>query len=83
MSKIVSLLCAAVVMIGVVSLDPAVAQQAQTAGIVTFDLFTGDSVDLDPDGATTLQSSSPAPALQLRCGALIAVPLSLRPPSPV
>lgn len=55
MSRIVSLLCAAVVMIGIVTLTPAIAQQAQTANIFTFDLFTGDSVaDLDPDEARKL-----------------------------
>ena len=51
-----SLCCAAVAaaMFGMTALAPAVAQQAQTAGIVTFDLFPGDSVELDPNEARKL-----------------------------
>ena len=49
MFRIASLLCVAII-----ALTPAVAQQAQTAGIVTFDLFTGESFDLDPDEARKL-----------------------------
>jgi hypothetical protein len=56
MPRIVSLLCAAIVpaMIGIAALTPALAQQAQTAGIVIFDLFTGDSVDPNPEEAQKL-----------------------------
>ena len=41
-------------MFGIVTLAPTVAQQAQTAGIVTFDLFPGESVELDSDAARKL-----------------------------
>ena len=56
MFRIGSLSCAAIAaaMFGIVTLAPAVAQQARTAGIVTFDLFTGESVDLDSDAARKL-----------------------------
>ena len=36
------------------ALVPVAAQQAQTAGIVTFDLFAGDGVDLEPSEAAKL-----------------------------
>jgi hypothetical protein len=56
MLKIASLLgaAAAAAMIGITALAPALAQQAQTAGIVTFDLFTEDSVDLEPSESARL-----------------------------
>ena len=51
--KIRSLTCAAIAaaMLGIAT-PPALAQQAQTADIVTFDLFTGDTFDLIPGEAS-------------------------------
>lgn len=57
MPRIGSLQCAAVTVaiIGSVVLPPASAQQEQTAGIVTFDLFgAGSSIELNPDEARKL-----------------------------
>ena len=61
MRKISSLLGAAIAaaVIGATAVVPALAQQAQTAGIVTFELFTGpDSVDLKPGAAEKLRDAA-------------------------
>lgn len=44
----------AAAMIGIMTHASSMAQQAQTASIVTFDLFTGDSDELNPDEARKL-----------------------------